>query len=404
MFAAWFIGLMFSIEILSLYGQRDIFTLPEHERIIAVCISGQPGRMLPELILSGLIHANINIQFHIYFNLQHSSPIFTNKHAVNEASLSKYHNMSTGDISASLHALFRTINSRVVEVQFHAPHAAEYWKQALGLNGSQALDRISQFKGQYSHVILNMYQLQSHCASQIVRQERELNVSYVHVVNTREDVFFFRPLDLTALFKKYLSTNSSSSGSGSGSGSGGYGSAGHSGSSSAAYPNTPAPALPYCDLLTKGCLGWGGLNMRVQVLRREHLPGYLDRIAGMRRLYSRGNESYFNPEIFEAAQAQALGMRVCEVPVEEYPVTAARLSYLDGLPCFVHPELKRYEKESPPCVPEAVMQTAITRLCPRLKTRYQFIPWQTTPFIHNSAFPAPRNAITGQHGRMSGHE
>ena len=368
------------ICILAQLENRDLFTLPEHERLIAVCISGQPGRMLPELMLSGLVNANINILFHVYFNLQHSSTVFTNKHAVNEASLSKYHNMSTDAIKQSLQQLFRTVNSKVMEVQFHAPHSADYWKEVLHINTT--LDRITQFKGPYSHVILNMYQLQSHCRNQIMEQERVLNISYVHIINTREDIFFFKPLDLTFILQKYMGTKNNNH--------------------TAPPPGISSLGQPICDLLTKGCLGWGGMNMRVQILRREHIH-FMDRLTLIQQLYV-SNESYYNPEIFEMSMAQRLRMQVCEVNVEEYPVTAARISYLDSLPCFVHPELKRYEKESPPCVPQSTMQLAITRLCPRLRTRYEFIPWQTTPFIPNKAFPLPRNAITGQHGRMNGKE
>ena len=70
---------------------------------VAVCISGQSGRMLPSHhIIGGLVAANLDIEFKFFFNLQLSDTIYTTKFAMTELSLSKLHGMTPDEISKVL--------------------------------------------------------------------------------------------------------------------------------------------------------------------------------------------------------------------------------------------------------------------------------------------------------------
>jgi hypothetical protein len=183
-----------------------------------------------------------------------------------------------------------------------------------------------------------MYKHHEDCGQQIIQLESENDFKMDYIINTREDIYFFKPLDLTSLIGKHMTANT------------------------AVGQETNA-----CDLLTKGCLDFGGLNMRLQLLRRSPSGiDYMSKVSFFKQMMKK-NKQFENPERFEQYMAEkVLQMRACKLDVEEMAITAARLSYVNLSVCFIHQELKLLQPaSSPPCVPRAEMDFAIMHLCPR---------------------------------------
>lgn len=304
---------------------------------------------MPEYLKLGLIENNPELNFHIFINLQDSETIFTYRRpALN----SLYSDLTNENITNMLVNLFSAPNSHVVDVQYHEPLGRRQWLDFLK---KDRLDRISQFVSN-QHIILNMYSYHEACSNQIQLYEKNTGTIFQYIINTREDIYFFKPIDLKYLIHKYVRGRK-------------------------------------CNMLTKDCLNWGGVNMRFQLLSREHGLQYLRRIEFYSSMYST-NDVVVMPEAMELLQTQRLNIKLCNVSVEEYPVVAARFSYINRTLCFTHPELKEYGVNSPPpCVPKESMDFAIANICPREKTRYEFIPWQSFPFIPNSHFPKPNKNV-----------
>ena len=77
-------------------------------------------------------------------------------------------------------------------------------------------------------MILNMYQHQVDCAGAILKHERHRGSAFDYIVAVREDTYFFSPVDMDVVVR--------SIGEG-------------------------------CDLVSKECHAYDGLNMRFQLLR-----------------------------------------------------------------------------------------------------------------------------------------
>ena len=138
---------------------------------------------------------------------------------------------------------------------------------------SRNLNRIAQYVG-YQHMILNMYQHQVDCAGAILKHERHRGSAFDYIVAVREDTYFFSPVDMDVVVR--------SIGEG-------------------------------CDLVSKECLAYDGLNMRFQLLRGSkglaYLAGRISFCAALRP------SSVKNPETFDLRHAHSLGMRTCASPV-----------------------------------------------------------------------------------------
>ena len=157
-----------------------------------------------------------------------------------------------------------------------------------------------------------MYNHQQLCATKIFELENQQNGRpFDYVISTREDVIFLSKMLLQPLLDS-----------------------GHN-----------------CDVFAKGCLHWGGINMRLQVYRRK--PGLdmlLNRIHYYSVLYSRGS-SKKNPEQFESFMAYDLGLNVCQRPPNAVPVAVARHTK-NGSYCTITKELLG-------CVPDNATPTFV---------------------------------------------
>ena len=208
---------------------------------------------------------------------------------------------------------------------------------------SRNLNRIAQYVG-YQHMILNMYQHQVDCAGAILKHERQRGSAFDYIVAVREDTYFFSPVDMDVVVR--------SIGEG-------------------------------CDLVSKECLAYDGLNMRFQLLRGSKGLAYL---AGRISFYAALRPSSVkNPETFDLRHAHSLGMRTCALPVSVVPAAAAR--YIgNGSFCFPSREVlnldgltaSRAEQALPSiisgpasidperqCFPETLASYVLDRVCER---------------------------------------
>jgi len=171
-----------------------------------------------------------------------------------------------------------------------------------------ALDRMSQYT-KSQEIILNMYSHQVNCVKKIKLHEHENNINYDFVISSREDAFYFHALNITNLIVKFFSSIDTDN----------------------------------CHMVTKNCLGWGGLNMRWQMMRRRnglaYFGGRLDYYDSMYNKTLDRNVIVQNPEMFELWQLSHLGLSQCMATIYDVPVAAAR-HITNGSVCLITAEFK----------------------------------------------------------------
>lgn len=126
----------------------------------------------------------------------------------------------------------------------------------------------------------------------IVEQERALGQHFDYIVATREDVFFLAPFLL--------------------------------------------PLRPDCDLVSKNCNTWDGINLRLQLLSRNLGLAFLSQRLDF---YRRTPFSATNSEKIELQHARALRMRICAESAASMAITASRfVSRSPPRICFIRLE------------------------------------------------------------------
>merc|ERR1711971_538024 len=166
--------------------------------------------------------------------------------------------------------------------------------------------------------MLNMWASQVNCSHQISDYEEKHTFEYSRIVNTREDIFFFKDMDFAELFHDYKE----------------------------------------CDLITKNCLEWGGINMRFHVYTSDKGK---DLMGNRIQFYK--EHSAFNTEIWEELQANHTLMKICRLTIDKIPVTAVR-PMGSGF-CFLDFEVAKG------CVPEDSTDLVLENMCtdPANKTK-----------------------------------
>lgn len=300
---------------------------------VAVCVSGQLARWFPQHLSKGLITANPDIQFSIFTNIQYhtrKSPWIYNTDGHLAFQPTNLSSMPHAEVLDHVHALYDKPNSKLVSMTFIPPDAPSEWLSILHNN----LDRIQQYKDAQAS-ILNMYHHQELCMEQLDRFERFHNRTVDFVLSTREDIFYFRPLNLS-----YLLAMTTAEGAG--------------GKSS-------------CSLITKECLSWGGLHMRWQLLTRAGSEDFFNkRLAFYQHLHASGRTVY-NPESFEAAQAKHYNLTVCELYVQDIPNVVVR-HVRDGKVCFLKPEVIDN------CVPQSNASWVSRHMCSSIPQHHRVWP------------------------------
>ena len=145
------------------------------------------------------------------------------------------------------------------------------------------LDRITSYM-ELQEKIMNMYNHQEKCGHTISQLAKSRGREFDYIISTREDVYFFQPLSLDVILQGRRD----------------------------------------CGIITKGCLAWKGLNMRLQVLSSNVGEKWLTtRFEHYRYLHQKGIRVW-NSESFEKSHAEAMGMKMCSVPVDIFPVAVSR--------------------------------------------------------------------------------
>ena len=213
--------------------------------------------------------------------------------------------------------------ARIHVLKFIVDLSPEEWHSHFGLASHQALDRIEQFK-KIQWRVLNMYHHEVKCAEKIRELETSRGVKFDYIIRTREDIWFWNNVDLAALTRGGLVRGFDPT--------------------KGAESQTVTP----CDIVTKNCLAWEGLNMRFQILRREIGFHFLhNRLQFYKSLYKNSTSpgtTIHNTEKFEMVQAQRMGMTTCPRTVTEVPAAATRRLDINEhcylLYCNTHGDLK----------------------------------------------------------------
>lgn len=281
---------------------------------IAVCITGQPGRLQPYHLLNSLIKANRDFVFSLFYVLQVNSSTVYNTQSRAYFSPSVFSELSSEQLKLELMRLGKEAGAARVSVSLLEPMTPALWRARF--NGSQ-LDRITQYKPT-QHTILNMYRNQEHCLDMV---KNTPGSKFEAVISTREDIFFFKAVNFTALWTQAISRD--------------------------------------CALVAKNCLSWTGINMRFQLIRGMNVTSAFlgNRIAFYRSLYNSSAKLPINPEKFEAIQAASMKLKVCNVSVEDLPATAAR-HVSNGTFCLIS-----WEAEKQNCYPQGMATFVKEKAC-----------------------------------------
>lgn len=302
---------------------------------VAVCVSGQLSRFLPEYIASGLIKPNPSIYFLLFLNMQYkfgsasglySTDSHLSFHQTNLTSLTQT------QLSNYLHNLLATSNnSEMISLVFTNSEGIAYWEKIIQRS---PLDRIHQYTSIQPN-ILNMYRNQYNCISQIESYESLTGNAVDYVISSREDLYYFYGLNLSYLLsfmkqQRQLSSNHK-----------------------------------VCDMISKECLAWTGLNMRWQLFTRNASIFMMKRrFEYYQSLYST-NQTFLNPEIFEKQQSLYYGLKVCDHFLIDFIPNIAARHVQAGHICFAKPETIDY------CVPNNYTSFVAANLCHKAHKRFR---------------------------------
>lgn len=311
---------------------------PESFRL-AVCISGQLSRWQPEHLLNGLLAANPGFRFYLFYNLQEmkipsndgNGSVFSTDPELN-FDVSPMAALFLPDAAAHIRRLLQPFRS------YAQLASMAYWpwkseKEWLDFFQQPSLDRIRDHRGKVQLSILNMYVHHPRCAEQIKEYELRSGWQVDYIINTREDVYFFRPMSLQTIINRLSPTHVS--------------------------------GQPRCDLPYKQCLSFWGFNMRFYLMHRVVGLNFLSKRLQFYGLLFQNNQTVRNPEKFEARQAAWLGYQGCPLSVEVMPVTAAR-HVRRGFFCFIL--LEYYQ-----CMPKGMEAWIQQRSCRLVKKRMEVI-------------------------------
>jgi hypothetical protein len=293
-----------------------------------------PERLQPWHALQHLVVANADkVQFHMIYAIgEHtgltyssrpdatfeSSPYAAYKTTQQLTTQLKTEGMRFGvDFDAKIDNKNSNAAPRLTVLPFIPDVKQDEW---LRLFGVDQLDRITQYVGDRQVNILNMYNHQVECARHVERLEETERggVPFDWIISTREDAHYFHDIDLQKLIIE---------------------------------------AQDECDLITKNCLDFSGINMRFQLLRRQRGLHFLKtRLDFYKGMYT-DNSTIQNPEMFEDKQAnqQSSMMKVCKRPISDVPVNVGRHT-TKGDFCFLH-----YEVEG--CVPPEAVRYVNRKRC-----------------------------------------
>lgn len=292
---------------------------------IAVCIGGQIARWQPQHLFDGLFSPPTQqaFQFFLFFNMQihsDSDPIVFNTDINNTFEPSFMSKFTQEESFQYIQNLTKPNHTTIASMHYTPPLSSVELTQLVD---GMPLDRITQYV-QVQHTILNMYHHQVECVKQILQYENHHSIKFDYIISTREDIYFFRPMNLPSLISK-LRVNDED-----------------------LDPNK-------CDIPYKRCLNFWGFNMRFFLLTRDNGIRYFGNRLSYYKLLHTINRTIENPERFELTEANALQLVGCPISVEDFPVTAVRPISHEKM-CFIWFEVDR-------CVPLAYQEFVKENMC-----------------------------------------
>lgn len=292
---------------------------------IAVCIGGQIARWQPKYIFDDFfnIESHKKYNFYLFFNMQvhnGSASIVYNTDMNNTFEPSFMSKLDEGEAKQYLQTLGDSKLITIAGVNYVSAVSRDRFSMLLG---GLPLDRITQYVA-VQDTILNMYYHQVNCVKQILEYEESHFMKFDYIISTREDVYFYRPMNLPAIIDRLRTSDKDLD------------------------PNK-------CDIPFKRCLNFWGFNMRFFILTRDNgIRFFGNRLSFYKFLHKIGR-TIENPERFELAQANALQLIGCPITVEEFPVTAVRYISPTEM-CFIWFEIDR-------CVPLDVQDFVRENMC-----------------------------------------
>jgi hypothetical protein len=249
-------------------------------------MTGQVDRWIPELIVENLIQNNKDIHISVFIHLQFSNNHHKTSFNVELGIPANYTILSLQKSLSELSQIYSTHHSELVDFQFQQPYSHSEWQRLMNRPG-KLLDRISEYTDR-QHIILNLYKNQVSCIDSILQYENQTNTPFDYIINAREDLYFFLPINLH-------------------------------------YALNQLDSKQNCGLITKGCIMNYGVNMRLQIARRnDGIKIFRSRLEFYRSMFAM-NKQIKNPESFELFQLQSYGLDSCTLPVDLFPVASARI-------------------------------------------------------------------------------
>lgn len=275
---------------------------------VAVCVTGQIGRLLPQFIMKDLIRANQGFYFDIYAFFQGGNLKITTFSTSINSQQSAFAMADVNKLPQLVSNAFNSNNSKLAMLSFIPKKKFSDWQLYMGANftpnSSIFFDWVS--KPHIMESIFNMYAKIAACAESIIQSK----IKYEAVILSRDDLYFFQPVDLDLLIKT---------------------------------------VLKHCDVIAKDCLNYGGVNMRLQVLSKNRGLQFLRQHLEFAKYLFESNQTVRNPESMELAHANYSSARVCMLPVDLVPTTGPRLE--NGNICFLKKEIYNCVPESSTIVP-----------------------------------------------------
>ena len=269
---------------------RDLYVRPDRAQrfqqpAVALCVTGMQSRLMPTNLVTNLVAPNPMYSFDVLYVLDTEKELYYSSMTAWTYEPSPMAKLGHSELQLALESIPGPHRVHVLKADGH--QTAEFWRSRLRC---PKLDTIAQHT-RIQDRVLSMYANQVTCAAGIGILESLRGQRYDYIVSAREDTFLFHALHLSQVL------------------------------------------TPDCDLTFKAVLSYGGVNMRLQVMRREKgLPFLAGRLNFYQHLCDRGIGAN-NTEIFEKKQAQHLGMKLCALPVSQFPASAAR-HVSNGSFCF----------------------------------------------------------------------
>lgn len=268
---------------------RELYVRPSHQRdqkpAVAVCVTGMQSRLMPTNLVTNIVAPNPMYSFDVIYVLDEENELYYSSGAGWTYEPSPMANLGPSQLRLALESIPGPHRVHVVKADGH--QTAEFWKSNLTCPKLNTIKQHARIQDR----VLSMYANQVKCAAGIRILESFRGNRYDYIVSAREDTFLFHPLRLSHVL------------------------------------------TPDCDLASKAVLAWGGVNMRLQVMRRDNGLRFMAERLDFYQHLCHNKMQAINTEVFEKMQAQHLKMKRCALPISRFPASAAR-HVSNGSFCF----------------------------------------------------------------------